>query len=31
MRGNRFGLALLAVQIPLALLLWWPVIERIWR
>lgn len=29
MRPLRFGLALLAVQLPLTVLLWWPVIERI--
>jgi hypothetical protein len=28
MRRNLFGLALLAAQLPLTLILWWPVIGR---
>lgn len=31
MRSNRFGIALLLIQAPLTLALWWPVIERLFK
>jgi hypothetical protein len=31
MRSNTFAVALLILQVPCTVILWWPVIERIWK